>query len=265
MSPDSEPDPRPEEADKPAPVLLPEPVSLSPTLVLLAGMLGDSSLWAGVAERFPGPAVLHPSRIDLDDSIEEMAASVLAEVPPRFALAGHSLGAIVALAILRKEPDRVTHLALLNASARPPNTAQLDAWRVLRDRLDAGDFTAVADELARTNLAAHLRDDADLGRRSRAMADTVGADGLRRQLAAQTTRPDSRGVLASIRCPTLVVTGARDDVCPADAQEELVDGIPGAEHLVLDGVGHSAPLEAPGDVAAALVRLLSRGSGAARP
>ena len=58
-------------------------------------------------------------RIDLDDSSPEMAAGVLAAAPERFALAGHSLGAIVALEIVRQAPQRVTRLALLNASARP--------------------------------------------------------------------------------------------------------------------------------------------------
>lgn len=258
----SEPDPVPDEpADEPVPVVLPGPVSLTPALVLLSGMLGDSALWAGVAECFPRPAVLHPSRIDLDDSVEEMAASVLADAPPRFALAGHSLGGIVALAILRKEPGRVSHLALLNSTARPPTSAQLDAWQDLRDRLQGGEFEQVADELAAANLAGSRRDDAELVRRSRAMAESVGSAGLLRQLAAQATRPDSTGLLGSIRCPTLVVTGALDDVCPAAAQEELVEAIPGAEHLVLEGVGHTSPLEAPERVAQALADLLSRGSG----
>ena len=156
-------------------------------LVLLPGMLGDASLWDEVAPSLTERRPVRMARIDLDDSIAGMAATVLASAPERFALAGHSLGAIVALEVMRQAPRRVTRLALLNASARPADEAQLEAWasdarRRVRDRR--------ADVRARPTRAT--------GRLARveAMAHAVGPRGLRRQLAAQATRPDSRPALA---------------------------------------------------------------------
>jgi pimeloyl-ACP methyl ester carboxylesterase len=84
------------------------------------------------------------------------------------------------------------------------------------------------------------------------MARAVGPRGLRRQLAAQASRPDSRPWLAAIAVPTLVLTGAKDAICPRELQEELVAGIPGARHAVVEGAGHMAPLEEPAAVAAEL-------------
>ena len=52
--------------------------------------------------------------------------------------------------------------------------------------------------------------------------------------------------------PTLVLTGAEDAICPRELQEELVSGIPGAQHAVIEGAGHMAPLEESAAVAAAL-------------
>ena len=95
-------------------------------LVLLPGMLGDGTVWEAVAAELADVAAPQFGRIDLDDSITEMAASVLAVAPARFALAGHSLGAIVALEIARQAPERITRLALVNASGRGPSDAQQD-------------------------------------------------------------------------------------------------------------------------------------------
>jgi pimeloyl-ACP methyl ester carboxylesterase len=208
-------------------------------VLLLPGMLGDATLWDGVA---PTLDAARFGRIDLDDSIAEMAATVLAAAPERFALAGHSLGAIVALEIMRQAPARVTRLALLNASARPASEAQLAAWAAMRD----GQFDAVVRDFGAANAGPTLRD------RVERMARGVGPRGLRRQLAAQASRPDSRPWLAAIAVPTLVLTGTEDAICPPELQEELVAGIPRARHAVVEGAGHMAPLEDPAAVAAHL-------------
>ena len=186
-------------------------------LVLLPGMLGDASLWDEVAPALTDVAHVRMARIDLDDSIAGMAATVLAAAPERFALAGHSLGAIVALEIIRQAPRRVTRLALLNASARPADDAQLKMWAGMRDR----EFATVVHAFAEANAR-----DGTL-ERVEAMAHAVGPRGMRRQLAAQATRPDSRPALPDIVVPTLVLTGAEDRICPRPLQEELAAGYPG--------------------------------------
>jgi pimeloyl-ACP methyl ester carboxylesterase len=136
----------------------------------------------------------------------------------------------------------VSRLALLNASARPADDAQLQAWAKMRD----GEFATVARAFAEAN----ARDGGVAC--VEAMAHAVGPRGMRRQLAAQATRPDSRPTLARIGVPTLVLTGAEDRICPRPLQEELAAGIPGACHAVVDGAGHMAALDQPERVAAHL-------------
>lgn len=225
-------------------------------LVLLSGMLGDHHVWDDLAAGLGDAALPWPARIDLDDSVAEMALSVLAEAPPSFALAGHSLGAIVALEIVRRAPERVTRLALLNASARGPVQPQLDAWAESRRRTEAGEFDEVARELAHTTLPPAHRQP-PLVARNEAMARAIGPEGFVRQLAAQATRPDSRASLGSIEVPVLVLSGEFDEVCPPALQRELAELCPQARLETVADAGHMAPLEQPERVAALLADWLT--------
>ena len=228
------------------------------TLVLLPGMLGDARVFGDVVaclvEEMGDQLIVHPARLDLDDSIEGMAASVLAVAPRRFALAGHSLGGIVALEVVRQAPERVTQLALLNASPRPASEAQLDAWAALRDRVNRGEFATLIEELAVDNVGAGREQ--GLVERWIEMARRIGPDGFVRQLAAQATRPDSRPTLSRVDVSTVVVSGDEDEICQPGLQAELVAGIRGAHHVVIPGAGHMSPLDHPRDVAAALAKWL---------
>ena len=236
----------------------PPPSSEPEPLVLLSGMLGDASEWDEVAAALGDGAAVRTSRIDLDDSIAEMAQSVLAEAPATFALAGHSLGAIVAMEIARRAPSRVTRLALLNASGRAASDTQQAAWAEWAARVSGGEFAAVAAELAQATLPTSKRGDPHLVGRNERMAYTVGGDGFLRQLTAQHTRPDSLATLGQLKIPVIIVTGELDEVCPPILQEELTAAFTEATHVRIADTGHMTPLEAPEQVAAHLRQWLRR-------
>ncbi len=226
-----------------------------PPVVMLPGMLGSPALWDDVSARLGEIALPWPARIDLDDTVAGMAESVLAQAPGRFVLMGHSLGAIVALEVVRQAPSRVVHLLLVNGSARGANDAQLAAWSEMAERTAGGRFAEVAAELARSTLPPRRRADQDLVARGEAMAEAVGPEGLLRQLRAQATRPDSRASLPTLTVPTTVISGQDDQVCPPPLQAELVDLCPAAELVSVPG-GHMLPLEDPDRVAAEVVRVI---------
>ena len=203
----------------------------------------DGDLWADVAVALQSERVAaRPARADLARDVPTAAAAVLAALDaPRVVLAGHSFGAIVALEAQRQAPERVAALVLANASARGADDAQRAAWAQLERRLDAEPLVAVAASLATANLAGGEAAQA-LHARPAAQTVRLGAAALRRQLAAQRERPESRDRLAAVAAPALVLTGAADAVCPQPLQEELAGGIPGARHVVVDGAAHLAPL-----------------------
>ena len=191
-----------------------------------------------------------------DDSVGAIARRILAEAPPRFALAGHSMGGYIALEIMRQAPERVMRLALINTQARPdtPEATALRRDRIARAR--AGDYHAVIDEVFPDQVHPSRRGDADLRALMHDMGDDIGADAFIRQQIACTGRADSRPALAAIACPTLVLTGDEDNAIPNSLSVEMADAIPGAKLTVIARCGHLPQPEQPQATMDALVEWL---------
>jgi len=77
-----------------------------------------------------------------------------------------------------------------------------------------------------------------------------------RQQKAIMTRPDSRPLLGSIGCPTLVLVGDSDVATPPDLNKEIAAGIPGAKLVTVPDSGHLTTLEQPEAVNAAMAEWL---------
>jgi pimeloyl-ACP methyl ester carboxylesterase len=186
-------------------------------------------------------------------SIEGMAAHVLEAAPPRFSLAGLSMGGMVAVEICRQAPERVLRLALLdtnmcadNANRQHLRQAQTDSVR----RGELGDM--VRNELAPSYFSAAARSRSGLVRTVVDMALALGPDVYLRQVEALQHRPDSRALLPGIRCPTLVLCGDADELCTPAHHVEIAAALPCARLRVIPECGHLSTLEQPDAVSAAL-------------
>jgi pimeloyl-ACP methyl ester carboxylesterase len=226
-------------------------------LVLLPGLNCSPALWSAIEV---GPAV---TPILTEPSVEGQVQRLLDELPPRFALAGLSLGGIVAMALVRRAPERVTRLCLMSTSSRPPTTQQYAMWSRQRAALAAG---ATARDLQREMKAALLSPYAratrpELAEVALAMADEVGAETLDAQLALQASRVDERPGLARVRCPTLIISARDDALCRPERHAEMHALVPGSELVELEQCGHLSPLEQP----AAVETLLQRWTGPLSP
>ncbi|MCC6008705.1 MAG: hypothetical protein JJU40_13650, partial [Rhodobacteraceae bacterium] len=103
-------------------------------LVLLPGLACDARLWAPQIAALSGLRAIQVGQIAGADRIEALADAVLADAPPRFALAGLSMGGIVAMHVLDRAPERVTRVALLATDPLPdhPRLAPLRASHIAR-------------------------------------------------------------------------------------------------------------------------------------
>ena len=191
------------------------------------------------------------------ETMSDLAASILSDLPQTFALAGHSMGGYVALEIMSQAAERVSKLALLSTSAR------LDLEEVAQRRRDfitlaeRGRFLGVSPGLFAVMVHEDRSHDANMLQIVQSMAQDIGAEGFGRQQKAILSRSDQRNICPSISCPTLVLAGAHDAVVPFEASDELARLIPHTSFVHLEGCGHLPTLEAPDDVTVALEKWLN--------
>jgi pimeloyl-ACP methyl ester carboxylesterase len=191
-----------------------------------------------------------------DDNMGAIARRILAEAPPRFALAGHSMGGYIAFEIMRQAPQRVMRLALINTQARPDTPEISERRRGQIARAKAGEFHAILDELFPLFVHPSRRDNPDLRKLVHDMGDDMGADAFVRQQTAVIGRADSRPTLAGISCPTLVLTSDEDHTIPNKLSIEIAGGIPGAKLTITPDCGHLSQVEQPQATSDALTEWL---------
>ncbi len=228
----------------------PLPIILVPGLGCSARLYRDQiqALWP------LGPVTVADHR--RDDNMDGIASRILASAPPRFALAGLSMGGFIALAIMRQAPERVARLALLDTNARadtPERTEERERFIALAQR---GRFADVNAALTPRYLHPKRQQDESFKTIIRDMAEDVGVEGFVRQQRAIMGRPDSRPMLGAIRCPTLVLVGDSDAATPPALSEEIANGISGAELVIVKECGHLSTLECPAEVNAAMIKWL---------
>ena len=228
------------------------PHAQASTLCLLPGLLCDAALWRQQIEALKGLADCQVADLSRDDSLAGMAARALADLPPRFAQAGFSMGGFLAFEILRQAPERVARLALLDTRASPDDAADLRRGRALLDLATSGPFRAVTEALLPLYLHESRLAETALTETLHAMAERLGPEAFARQQAAIMSRPDSRPLLAEIRCPTPILCGRQDAAATLAAHEAMAAGTPGAELVVIEICGHFAPLERPAAVNGAM-------------
>ena len=235
-------------------------MSARPPLALLPGLGCDERLWAAQL-RFLRPLCPQVAVGDVGAAgdVRGAAAAVLSRAPRRFALAGLSLGGIVALEIWRQAPERVAGIALLDTTtdADTEDKRRLREARLERMR-EVGLARMAKEELAPTYFAPSRSQDSALGQLVADMAEAVGEADFVRQCAILASRPDSAATLAGIRVPALALCGAQDALCPPAIHERMAAAIDGAELRVLDDCGHLSTLEQPTSVNQALLEWLNR-------
>jgi pimeloyl-ACP methyl ester carboxylesterase len=179
------------------------------------------------------------------DNMADIARALLAEAPPRFALAGHSMGGYIALEVMRQAPERVTRLALLDTAAPADTPEQTERRRGFIQLARDGRFSTIVGLIFPLTVDPSAAGRRELLEVQQAMAEETGPEAFVRQQTAIMGRIDSRPHLHAIRCPTLVVVGDSDQLTPPERSRELAAGISGARLVVLERCGHMCALEQP--------------------
>ena len=238
-------------------------------LVFLHGIGGAARAWRGQIEAFgdryraiawdmPGYGGSAPlaavSIASLADALRDFLQQVGATKP---ILVGHSIGGMIVQQVLANSPDIASAVVLAQTS---PAFGKADGdWQksFIDARLGPLDRGETMVSLAPTLVRELVGDDPDTGGMVLAR-DCMAAvpEATYRATMLALLGFDQRNALKNIVVPTLVLSGSRDNNAPAPMMAKMATYIPQASYVELEGVGHLANLERPGEFNAALDRFL---------
>ena len=171
---------------------------------------------------------------------------------------GASMGGMIAQILAYRHPSRVLSLTLIMSTTGNPDLPQP------KPEILAQFFAPVPSEregfikeMVKRGRLIHgtFAYDEDQSREYRAKEydRSYYPEGITRQLAAMAVPGNLKPKLAAIRAPTLVIHGREDPLNDVEAGKDIATSIPGAELLILDGMGHSFPREVIPNIVNALV------------
>ena len=227
-------------------------------LVFAPGLMCNARLFEAQADHFKNERDIVYADFSIDDSVESMTRRLLEIAPERFVLAGLSMGGIVAFEVVRQAADRLAGLVLMNTTPFSASPARKKERLAQIDRVNAGHLkTVVMEELKPNYLGVNTKEDKELLNVIYGMAESLGPEVFVRQCNATMHHPDSTETLTQVSCPTLLICGDEDEICPPDFHEIMQAGIPNAKLSVLPNCGHLSTMEAPDAVNALLADFLS--------
>ncbi|PCI04250.1 MAG: alpha/beta hydrolase [Hyphomicrobiales bacterium] len=224
-----------------------------PSLILIPGLLSDKIVWEHAVEHFSKTMPVFIADHTTQDNLTDMAADALALTDGPQMVVGHSLGARIALEMLRQAPERIDRVAFLDARTEAIQEGEPAIRQAMIDLGFNEGLGAVSDAWLppMVNPASHgnkkimgpLRD----------MVLRMSPELLERQLRSLMNRADVELVITAITCPTLVAVGRQDGFSTVAMHEELAAKIPHSKLVIYEDTGHFAPFESPELVTTSLV------------
>lgn len=218
-------------------------------LVLIGGTLCNRRLWQPIVDRLAVSAAICVEPTGATTA-EQVSQRLLGALPPRFLLAGFSLGAIVALQMIADAPERVAGLALLSVN---PLADSADNAAPRRQAVRAAEEQGLANWLSASlwpkYVAPSRLHDQELHAVICQMAEACGPEVLATQTEIAISRRDNREALAALTCPILIMNGLHDPICTPHHHQLAAGSAAQATQVTLNSAGHFTVLEAPDEVA----------------
>ncbi len=228
-----------------------------PTIVFLPGLLCDGFVWQAAIDRLNGDFRCIIATVADSDSIPAMASRTLEKTQGPLFVAGHSMGARIAMEMARQAPDRVRRLALLDTGMHPYQQGE-ELKRLERVALayEKG-MAALAEDWLPGMVHPVHRTNRKLMDALTDMVCRQTPESHERQIRALLERPDARAYLATLAMPTLVASGRQDQWSPLSRHKAMAETMPNAHLEAIDQAAHFAPVEQP-DATADLIERWAR-------
>ena len=213
------------------------------------------------------PAFLRGEKADPPYTLEDMADDAIGVLDDlnidKAHICGASMGGMIAQIIAFRHPTRVLSLASIMSTTGNPDLPQAtpeflqeifsppptDREAYIKESVRRGHLTygtfPYNEEQERILSAAEFD-------------RCFYPQGIMRQFAAVAANGNRKTKLTSISVPTLVVHGREDPLVPVEGGIDTAEAIPGAELLIVDGMGHSVPIEVAPQIIGALLANIAK-------
>jgi len=222
-------------------------------LVFLPGMMCDARLFAPQVTALSREMAVTVAPITMGERVEEMASALLGVLPAKFALAGLSMGGIVAMEILRRAPERVTRVALMDTNPLAETPQSAAGYEPLIVGARAGRFEDMMRMILKPEHLAPGPQRLQVMAQVAEMGRAMGPDVFIRQCRALQRRKDQQATLRRIKMPALVLCGEHDGLTPVKRHTFMAELIPYARLEIVPDAGHLPTLEQP-EVVTAILR-----------
>jgi len=230
------------------------------TIVLIPGLLCDKTVWQPLVDRLQtdnkidSPVAV--ADLSTQDNLTRMAEDCLGDHTGQLIVAGHSMGARVAMEMARLAPQRIERLVLLDTGIHPLKDGEIEKRQeIVQFAYDNG-MQALADRWLKGMVYAPNFENRSMVEKLNRMVLRCDAELHERQINALVNRPDASSYLSDIKCPVLLVVGLHDQWSPVSQHEDMLRLLPNAILEVIDNAGHFAPVEQADEVAELLVNFL---------
>lgn len=232
----------------------------APVLALVNSLGTDARIWDGVIARLSsryrilsydkrghGLSDTPPGDYALDDHVDDLAGLLDHLGITRLALAGVSVGGLIAQGFALRAPDRLSALVLCDTAPRVGDAA---GWNARIDTVRRDGLGAIADMVMdrwfSPGFQQQRQDELALWRNLFLRSDPLGYAAT----CATLRDTDLTADINRIATPTLVVAGEADRSTPVDLVRACAAAIAGARFETMPGVGHIPSIEQPADLAA---------------
>ena len=213
-------------------------------VVLIPGALATSKIWQHQENSFQDAHLFHHVNVLASDSITQMAERFISHAPDKFTLIGFSMGGYVALELYRLIPDKIEKLILINSAARELSEQGKEERQRSIAYINKGKFDFLISLIFKNSIY-NLDEHKHLLPLLQSMAIEVGAENYKNQLSAMINKHCHTTLLATIKCPALILCSRNDNVMPPERSEHLANHIKNSELIYLEECGHTAMLEQP--------------------
>lgn len=222
------------------------------SVVFIPGFMLDESLWEETIRELPANWQIYTANLLKGNSIAEIAQNITQKAPSKFVLVGFSLGGYIARALVEQFPEKVLALILIATSLRPERPQQKQQKLAAIKATSQNYFRGLSSMAIAKTLHPLQVNNKTLIQRIQHMGEKMGYDAFVKQ--SMLNRDDYQST--KIACPTLIISGAQDQIRSQVEATELYHHIPNANLKIIKDTGHMIPLEQPQELATSILQWL---------